>query len=131
MKLWIGGILENDTADSFRELRNDLEKRVNHLLEGKQYGEGLSTWDLIIAITSRPPNEHVKYNKKSRETDCRLVVDHQIFIVSDTQKREQLLTQAILLSIQRLSLKGIPDFDFSELRQDVVKALVINDNHTP
>jgi hypothetical protein len=131
MKLWIGGILENDTADSFRELRNDLEKRVNHLLEGKQYGEGLSTWDLIIAITLRPPNEHVKYNKKSRETDCRLVVDHQIFIVSDTQKREQLLTQAILLSIQRLSLKGIPDFDFSELRQDVIKALVINDNHTP
>jgi hypothetical protein len=63
MKPWIGSILENDTADSFRELRNDLEKRVNHLLKGKQYGEGLSTWDLIIAIISRPPNEHVKYKE--------------------------------------------------------------------
>jgi hypothetical protein len=129
MKLWIGGILEADIADSFRELRNDLEKRVNHLLESKQYGEGLSTWDLSIAITSCPPNEHVKYNKKSSKTDCSLAIDHQTFTVSDTQKREQLLTQTILLSIQQLSLKNIPDFDFNELRQDVVKALAINDHY--
>ena len=129
MKLWIGGILENDTADSFRELRNGLEKRVNHLLKGKQYGQGLITWDLIMAITPHPPNEYVKYNKKSKETDCRLVIDHQLFTVSDTQKKEQLLAQTLLLSIQQLSLKNIPDFNFSELRQDVIKSLAINDDY--
>ncbi|MBC6606639.1 hypothetical protein H8B13_07400 [Hymenobacter sp. BT188] len=123
MKLWIGGIIESDIGDAFREIRSSTEKVVNSKIESVYYGSGISTWDVVLVILeSNHPKEHTRISKASRETDVRIVIDYFAFLHGSIPQRELLLQSALLESIRRLSNKRIPGFDFSRLEQDTTAA---------
>lgn len=126
MKIWIGGILDAGVADAFRLLRNSIEEKINSAIEHVNYGTGLTTWDVILVVSSTPPKEYVRYNKANKETDIRLVVDHQTFLEADSEQRSKALVDTLLNSIRRLSGKKINDFDFMRLESDVAKAFEVN-----
>ncbi len=98
-------------------------RRFNDKIEVEEYGSGISTWDVVLVILeSRHPKEHTRVAKASRETDVRIVIDYSTFLCGSTQQREELLKEALLKSIQRLSQKRIPNFDFLKLQKDVSNA---------
>jgi hypothetical protein len=105
LKLWIGGILDADIADiadSFRQLRNRLQEEINAALQGLHYGDALDTWDVVLAVSSRPPTEHVRYSARTKETDVRVVINHDQFAQASVTERADLLAGAVLKSLQRL-----------------------------
>ena len=123
LKLWVGGIIDADIADSFRELRNTLQQAVNAALHNQHYGDALGTWDVVIAVCSRPPSEHVRYSARTKETDIRVVIDHALFEQSSLPERANLLAGAVLDSLHRLRVKAIAGVDFDRLQHDVSVAL--------
>ena len=123
MRLWIGGIIDAIVADEFRCLRNSIEERINAVIADIDYGSGISTWDVILVISSTPPNEYVRYSKINKETDVRLVIDFDTFLAAKPTERLEMLGQALLNSTERLSKKKISDFDFNSLQRDVTTVL--------
>jgi hypothetical protein len=123
LKLWLGGIIDADIGDSFRTHRNFLEELVNAVIAHGDYGTGLATWDVILVVSTTPPPEYVRYSRHSKETDCRLVVNHTAFLQADASHRLGLLASTVLESLLRLSKKKIPNVNFSQLQQDVLGAL--------
>jgi hypothetical protein len=99
LKLWVGGIIDAYIANSFRELRNTLQQAVNTALHNQHYGDALGTWDVVIAVCSRPPSEHVRYSARTKETDIRVVIDHALFEQSSLPERANLLAGAVLDSL--------------------------------
>ena len=67
MKLWIGGILDANITDAFREIRNEIQRVINLKIEVEKYGLEISTWNIVlVVIESRQPKEHTKFAKVSR-----------------------------------------------------------------
>jgi hypothetical protein len=123
LKLWVGGILDAEIGDSFRLLRNALEARINAALQGQDYGDALGTWDVILVVSSQPPAEYVRYSKRTKETDVRLVVNYDDFVQASGNERADLLAGALLKSLHRLRGKHIDGVDFDRLEHDVSGAL--------
>jgi hypothetical protein len=123
MKLWVGGIIDAEVADEFRHLRNSMEESINNVITEADYGSGMSTWDVILVISSTPPSEYVRYSKTNKESDVRVVIDFDTFLVAEASERSNMLGQALLKSIESLSKKKIVGFDFTALRRDVVAIL--------
>jgi hypothetical protein len=123
LKLWVGGIVEANIADSFRQLRNTLEQTVNTALQAQHYGDALLTWDVVLAVRLSPPPEHVRYNPHTKETDVRVVIDYLNFERASSDDRAGLLADAVLKSLHYLETKSIPDLNLEQLQQDVLGAL--------
>ena len=123
LKLWVGGILDADIADSFRQLRNRLQEKINAALQGQHYGDALGTWDVVLVVSSRPPAEHVRYSARTKETDVRVVINHNQFAQASMTERADLLAEAMLKSLQRLKGKRIDGVDFDRLEHDVSEVL--------
>jgi hypothetical protein len=123
LKLWVSGIVAADVADSFQALRNALEHQVNTTIQQGHYGAGLGTWDLIIAVRPSPPAEYVRYNRRTKETDVRLTIDHAHFLRASTSERATLIAATLRTSLHKLAAKGIPEVDSDRLQQDVSGAL--------
>lgn len=123
MILWIGGIIDSIIADDFRHLRNSVEEKVNTKIAAIDYGPGMSTWDVILVVSSTPPNEYVRYDKVDRETDVRLVINFENFLTAQNFERTKMIEQSLLNSIDKLSKKNIPNFNFVQLQNDVSSAL--------
>jgi hypothetical protein len=120
MNLWIGGIIHASIVDDFRVIRNSIEQIINSKIAAEYYGAGITTWDLVLVILeSNHPKEHTRVSKISRETDVRIVIDYLSFLRGSTQQRAEIIHMALLESLQRLSQKRIPDFDFTRLQKDV------------
>ena len=119
LKIWIGGILDADIADSFRQLRNRLQEKINTALQGRHYGDALGTWDVILVVSSRPPAEYVRYSALTKETDVRVVSNHDQFAQAIEVERADLLADAVLKSLYLLRGKRITGVDFERLEHDV------------
>ncbi|RZK31098.1 MAG: hypothetical protein EOO63_05025 [Hymenobacter sp.] len=119
LKLWVGGIIEANLADSFRQLRNALEQTVNTALQAQHYGDALLAWDVVIAVRLSPPPEHARYNAQTKETDICVVIDYTNFEQASSDERAGQLADAVLKSLHYLRTKSIPGLDFEQLQQDV------------
>ena len=123
LKLWVGGILDADIGDSFRQLRNRLQEKINAALQGQHDGDALGTWDVVLVVSSRPPAEHVRYNARTKETDVRVVINYDHFAQASVAERGDLLADAVWKSLHRLRGKRINGVDFDRLQHDVSVAL--------
>jgi hypothetical protein len=124
LKLWVGGIVEANIVDSFRQLRNTLEQTVNTALQAQHYGDALVAWDVVLAVRLSPPPEHVRYNAHTKEIDIRVVIDYTTFEQASSHDRAGLLADAVLKSLHYLKTKSIPSLDLEQLQQDASVALV-------
>lgn len=121
MKLWISGEIDSIISESFRITRNYLEQNVNNILASKDYGTGISSWDIIMIISKDIGKEKYKYNKKSRETDIRIIIDIDKFNSCDFVTRVILLLDALIDSLGKILTLNIPEFRCLELKNDLLR----------
>jgi hypothetical protein len=128
MKLWISGEMDSILSDSFRVTRNYVEQNVNNILISKSYGEGISSWDIIMIVSKDKGKEVYKYNKKNKETDIRIIVDIDKFKSSNSLGKKMLLLDALIYSLNKLMTLNIPDFDYLDLKRDLLnlKEVIFN-----
>jgi hypothetical protein len=107
VKLWIGGEIQADIGDSFRDARNIVEKKINEFLEQITYQIDFSDWDCIAIV--RDDNEFkeiCKYSLKKQEMDFRLKIDYEQFKNGTADERKLLIFQMLLRSLELLKEKG-------------------------
>ena len=121
MKLWIGARLDSDINDVFRVLRNEIESSINQHIEYVDYGDGVKCWDLVLVIFSEGGNEYFRFKKKTKETDIQLCIDYEEFKNGNSLKKQSLIYDALLNSIDIMQDKSIKDLDFVLLKKDILK----------
>ncbi|RQO64365.1 hypothetical protein DBR43_33065 [Pedobacter sp. KBW06] len=128
MKLWISGEIDSIVSDSFRVVRNYIEKNINNILASNNYGDGVLSWDVIVVISKDKGKEVFKYNKKNKETDIHVILDIDRFKTSDSLGRKMLLLDSLIYSVERLSTLGIYDFNNIKLKNDLhgLKEIIFN-----
>jgi hypothetical protein len=114
MILWMGGELESDVVDAYREVRNIVEAAVNSRLSTTDYGPAIVKWAFIAMILSERRLSEYKevkqYNKKRKTCEFRLVVDHSQFTSADLKLRTRMICHALLRSLsllEELKIEGI------------------------
>lgn len=128
MKLWISGEIDSIVSDSFRITRNYLELSVNNILASKDYGSGILSWDIIMIVSKDKGKETYKYSKKNREVDVHLVIDIDRFKASDSLTKKILLVDALIYSLEKISNLNIPNFNYEELKKDLLSLKEIISN---
>lgn len=96
-----------------------MEALVNESIKDKEYGSGISSFDVVFSILPDPPKEHTRYNKSSKDTDIRLTIDYESFVDASEVASRVMIGHALLDSIDRLSKKDIKDFDFNRFKNDI------------
>jgi hypothetical protein len=120
MKLWIGGELESDIADSFRAARRDIEIAINNVIEANVYPGKLKSWDCIAIVRNDEIyGEICKYSKKTGEMDFRLKLDYMKFKEASQIERCKMLFKMLLRSLAIIKEKNALACD--DLLSDVLK----------
>lgn len=122
MKLWVGGEVQSDVADSYRKARIAVERTVNSFLDQKKYAINLNEWDCIAIIKDdKEFEEIVKYSPKKKEMDFRLKIDYHEFKEASNQNREKLIFIMLQKSLELLKKKGVSGEEMDRLVTDVVQ----------
>lgn len=109
MKLWIGGEISAEVADSFRRARSSVERAINEAIGTKEYSIGVASWDCIAILRDdNAMKEIIKYSAKKREMDFRLRIDLQKFQTGSDLQREALIFEMLERSLALLKEKGAP-----------------------
>lgn len=119
MKLWISGEVDSDIGDQFRIAMNTVENEVNSIIEKKDYGTGLESWDIIFIISQEAGEESFKYKKSSKETDIRAVINHSAFKNANQIGQKKLMLDTLMRSLLVLKEKKISDFKVDNLIEDI------------
>lgn len=120
MKLWIGGEVCAEVADSFRYARIIVEKAVNEAISEKNYAVNFNSWDCIAILRDdKAFKEITKYSLKKKEMDFRLQIDFDKFRSVSDVRREALIFEMLLRSLALLKeKKGIGE-EIDRLAADV------------
>jgi hypothetical protein len=120
MKLWIGGEIEADVADTFRVTRNAVERAVNRVIESKDYSLQLKKWSCIAIVradTLMP--ERLRYSPKRQEMDFRLALDHGRFLSGTDSERRAMLFAMLRRSLSLLETKLPTRGGLDNLKEDL------------
>lgn len=123
MKLWIGARIDSDiNYDEFRIVRNKIETSINQFIQNIDYGEGVVSWDIVLNVFSEGGKELFKFNKKTKDTNIELWIDHAEFQNGDVVKKGVLIYNALLKSLDTMKQKStIKDFNFDLFKKDILK----------
>lgn len=121
MKFWTTGRIDEQIPfEVFQPAMLEIENGINEVIQGKNYGEEIEGYDVIINIFKRTPQERFRYSPKSKETDIDVNIDHDQFLYSDPKGRCKLYFAAVLHSIDGImNNKHLKKFDFESFRKDV------------
>ncbi|MEY4916766.1 MAG: hypothetical protein RL616_679 [Verrucomicrobiota bacterium] len=123
MKLWIGGELDADVADSFRIASNRVEDAINHVILQKSYDLPVTGWDCIAIIRADAEfPERIRYSKKTREMDFRLCIDHAKFKAANSNEQELMLFVMLRRSLELLVQRLPSTLQLDELHTDLKAA---------
>ncbi|MDZ4814763.1 MAG: Imm44 family immunity protein [Verrucomicrobiota bacterium] len=107
MKLWIGTETQADIVDVFQPVRKDLEAVINGDIEKQTYDIGVDAWDCIVILRDDSDfSEVIKFFKKKRDMDFRLVIRYSDFKIANEHQRRRLLFSLLLRSLDLLKDKG-------------------------
>lgn len=121
MKLWISGEMDSNIGDYFRIARNHVENEINTILTSKDYGDGISSWDMIMVVSKDKANEYFNFDRKSKETDIRIVINYEKFENSNLLHKKQIIFDAIIFSVEKMTAFNITDFNFVDLKNDLLQ----------
>ena len=123
MKLWISGRIDYDIDNIFfGNVLHSVEDTVNEVIQKKNYGDAIDSWDIIMVIFKDCNNEseQFKYSSKEKETDIEVCVNHNNFKNGDLKNGKKLFFEALLYSFEKMKgHKKLKDFDFENLIKDV------------
>lgn len=121
----MNGLTESD-SDEFRIIRNEIEKKIqSELLDKNDYGDALTLegsdytggigiimtlyskkfLNDIVLQTGSELKERVIYKAKVRDSDVRLRIDYEKYLISNKDEREKLVLKNIVDSIEALDKK--------------------------
>jgi hypothetical protein len=126
MRLWMGGEIQGDVGDAHREVRNQLEAKVNSALAERDYGDGLVEWAFIAMIFGDIDpgyKEVTRYSRKKKEYESRLRINHAKFKAAEFGGRMALLCEALLRSLDGLESLKVKNIDVPGLRKDFLQVI--------
>lgn len=125
MKFWTTGrIDEKIEFEIFQLVMLEIESRINDTIQGKDYGDAIVSYDIIINIFKESSEEKFKYSPKKKETDIDVNINHYEFIAANFNKRCELYLNAILHSINEISRnKHLSKFNFDFFKKDLIVLL--------
>lgn len=121
----MNGLTDND-SNEFRISRNDIQKKIqSELLDKNDYGNALTLegsddtgglgiimtlyskkfLDDIVLQTGSELKERVMYKAKAKDSDVRLRINYEKYLVSNKEERENLILKNIIDSIIALDKK--------------------------
>ena len=96
-----------------------IEEKINKVIEGKNYGDAILSYDAIVNIFEVPGEERFKYSPKNKDTDIDVNIGHDDFLHGDFDKRYELFMDAVLRSIEGIRInRHLAKFDFEAFRKD-------------
>jgi Immunity protein 44 len=110
-KLWISGEIQDDVADSFRDARVAVEKKVNPLIEGTSLGAKTTEWAFIAIIRKEEHpyyNEVVKRSSRGKALEFRLKISHGEFASANPREQIHLLLRALGRSVTMMGKLDVP-----------------------
>lgn len=120
MKLWIGGEIDADVADSFRVVRNRIEAAVNRVTMPKSYDMPLTGWDCIAIVRADDEfPERIHYSPKNGQMDFRLRIDYSKFRTATPREQELMLFTMLLRSLELLAERLPTRVSIEELTADL------------
>ncbi len=121
MKFWTTGrIDEKIEFEIFQRPMLEIESSINSIIQDKNYGEEISSFDAVINIFKKPGEERFKYSPKNKETDIDVNIDHDEFLYADFNKRCALYLSAVLHAIDGIKTnKHLSKFNFEALSKDI------------
>ncbi len=121
MKLWVGGEISAEVADSFRLARGTVEKAINEVIGNKSYDVDLNAWDCIAILRDDDAfKEIVKYSPKKKEVEFRLKISFERFRTASGIQREALIFEMLVRSLDVMKEKGVKVQGLEVLIEDVI-----------
>jgi hypothetical protein len=121
MRLWMGAEVDADVGESFRVLRNEIEKRANDSLASIDYGDAIAKWahiSIIRQVEGDAFPEIVKYDKRRKVAEYRLKIDHRLFRDGDAQRKRKLVCESLVRSISMCGELKVNHFECERFLRD-------------
>lgn len=114
----MSGEIDADVSDAYRLLSIDIEKEINLHLSQNDYGSNVSDWAVIPMITSIAQGlnpEVAKFNRKQKNAEFRLIIDHPSFLRANVTCRRNMILRVLERSVALFPKIGVKDFDVLRL----------------
>ncbi|MET0636618.1 MAG: Imm44 family immunity protein [Chitinophagaceae bacterium] len=133
MKLWISGRIDYDIDDGFfRKVLHEVEQSVNAVIEKRDYGSSIESWDVIMIVFKDGMEGTFKYNARTKETDIEVPIDHEKFKAGHVRTGKILFFDALIISLQKLKEdRRIKDFSFQKIIDDVTAIAEKENGNSP
>jgi Immunity protein 44 len=120
MELWMGGEIQVDVGDAYREARNEVEAALKDVFAG-DYGPGLVELAFIGMIdpTSFYP-EVKKYSARKKEAEFRLYIDYDAFRSATGLKQRAMICDTVIRAVRLLPEVGATRIDCERLVADIL-----------
>lgn len=123
----MSGEIETTVSEPFREILNEIEKRLK-CLEVNDYGNAVQNLGIIPIIVKVVPEfesagfhkERKLYKKKTKDADYRLRIDYESFLNANYEKKKLLIIKNVVDCIRLLGKKVKKDFAAERLENDVL-----------
>ncbi len=125
MTFWTTGRIDVAiTFESFQPTLLKISNDVNSLISQQDYGNLISSFDMIVNIFKEPSTEKFWYSTKSKETNIDVNIDHDEFLNVDDNLKYKLYVKAILFSVDKLRHnKNLKDFNFELFYNSIASLL--------
>ena len=125
MEFFMSAEIEADVGQYERSARKKIEPLLIDFLSGVVLDSELKTWSFISIILSDKfagwSPELIKFNKKDKEFDCRLRIEHERFKCANESRQIAMILDAIERSIEMMAKYKITKHDQEILRGVVSK----------
>src|SRR5262245_28858660 len=122
MKFWFSGEVDARVAESYREVRCEIEKTLNATLGANDYGPALEKLAFIPMLLGpeflEGKRERRLIKHKEKASDYRLIIDFDAWQAGTVHERRALLMKNVLDSIQDIGGKLRGGFDAGRLHAD-------------
>jgi len=125
MKFWTSGRIDQQIeSENFRLVMLEIEQKVNDSISTIDFGDIISSYDILVNIFVDQPNEKFRFSPKTKETDIDVNIDHNLFHFGDNKTKCTLYINSILHSINKMRLhRKLRQFNF-DLFYDKVSTLL-------
>lgn len=125
MKLWMGAEIDRDVNVAYRQVRQEIEARMNALLVDSAYGGDIDEWTVIPIIPALVPEyrEIARVSKKGRSAEFRLRIPHAEFKHATPDGQRRLIVELLKRSVRMMPTLGAHGLDVDRLVHDLDRTM--------
>lgn len=124
MNVFFTSVSHGKLGRELNEIYMPLSRLLSEGLAQKDYGAGANKWFLLFgmlpkAFLTKETSEIIRFDKKAKEFEHRLILSNDAFHKADNVGRKALVTEIIMRSLDLMVEKNILNFDAKSLKADV------------